>query len=65
MDKEKEDMFKKIIEQNIQIWDMEVELDKLLKEKEKESHLTIVPLTTVLISVATTLGASTTASTPA
>lgn len=52
-------MFKIIIEQNSQIEDMEVEMEIFLKEKEKSSQLAIVPLTTVPISVATTIGSST------
>lgn len=57
--KEKEDMFKIIIEQNGQIKDMEVEMERLLKEKEKFSQLAIVPLTTVPILVATIARVST------
>lgn len=64
IEKEKENMFMIIIEQNNDIRDMEVKLEKLLKEKEQTSQLAIVPLTTVPIAVATTLGASTSTSEP-
>jgi len=37
VEKRKEDMFKIIVEQNVQIRDMEVELEKFLKEKEQSS----------------------------
>lgn len=59
LEKKKEGMFKIIIEQNIQIREMEVELEKLLKEKEKSSKLAIFPLTTMLISVVGTTEDST------
>lgn len=64
MEKQKEDIFQIVIEQNSQIRDMEIELEKLLKEKEKTTQLAIVPLIIVPISMITTLGASTSTSTP-
>lgn len=65
LEKEKENMFKIIIEQGSQIKDMEVEMEKLLQEKEWLSHLAIVPLTTVPISLSTTAWASTSIAAPA
>jgi len=59
LEKQKEDMFKISIEQNSRIKDMEVEKEKLLKEKEHSSQLAIVPLTAIPILVATIVGAST------
>ena len=47
-------MFKIIVLKNSQIRDMEVEMEKFLKEKEQTSQLAIVPLTTVHILLATT-----------
>ena len=57
-------MFRIIIEQNTQIRDMEVELEKLLQEKEQATQLAIAPLTSVPIAVATILGASTSTQEP-
>lgn len=43
---------------------MEVQLEKLLKEKERAIQLAIVPLTKITISVTITPGASTSTSAP-
>jgi hypothetical protein len=53
----KEEMLKLIMEQNAHIKEMEVELDKLVKEKEKNVPMEIIPLDAVPItgtSIATT-----------
>ena len=42
LEKQNKDMLKIIMEQNIQIKDMEMEMEKLLKEKEKSSQLPTV-----------------------
>jgi glucosamine 6-phosphate synthetase-like amidotransferase/phosphosugar isomerase protein len=51
----KEEMLKMIMEQNAQIREMEVEMDKLIKEKEHSVHMDIIPLEAIpLIGVWTT-----------
>ena len=50
-------MFRIVIEIDNMIRGMEVELEKLLKEKEQVAQLAIVPLTIVPILVTTTPGA--------
>jgi diacylglycerol kinase family enzyme len=41
---QKEEMLKLIMEQNTQIKEMEVELDKIVKEKEKNVPMEVIPL---------------------
>jgi hypothetical protein len=52
---EKDEMFKLIMEQNAQLKEMEVELEKLLKEKEQSKPMEVIPLSAVpLAGVSTT-----------
>jgi hypothetical protein len=55
----KEEMLKLIMEQNAQIKEMEVELEKLVKEKEQSVPMTVIPLQAVPIT-----GVSTVSTTP-
>jgi hypothetical protein len=58
---QKEEMLKLIMEQNAQIKEMEAELDKLVKEKEKNVPMAVIPLNAVPITgVSTTMTTSTT-----
>jgi hypothetical protein len=51
----KEEMLKLIMEQNAQIKEMEVELDKLVKEKEQSVQIVVIPMDAIpLIGVITT-----------
>lgn len=63
IEKKKEGMFRIVIKLNSQIRDMEIELEKILKEKEHAEQLDIVPLTAVPIALAITTGASASTST--
>jgi len=57
----KEEMLKLIMEKNDQIKEMEAELDKLFKEKEKNVPMVAIPLNAVPITgVSTTTTTSTT-----
>jgi hypothetical protein len=57
----KEEMLKLIMEQNAQIKEMEAELDRLVKEKEKNVPMNFIPLSVVpLTGINTTLTTSTT-----
>jgi len=47
---QKADMLKLIIEKNIRIRQMEVEMEKMIKEKEESQNIAIVPLDAILIS---------------
>jgi hypothetical protein len=52
---QKEEILKLIMEQNAQIREMEAKMDMLIKEKEKNAQLSIVPLDVVpLIKIITT-----------
>jgi hypothetical protein len=52
---EKDEMLKLIMEQNAQLKEMEVELEKLLKEKEQSKPMEVITLSAVpLIGVSTT-----------
>ena len=57
----KEDVMKLIIEQNIQIRKMEVEMEKLIKEKEDSLKMAIAPLDSLPISQLPSTGATTVA----
>jgi hypothetical protein len=55
----KEEMLKLIMEQNAQIREMEAEMDKLIKEKEKNVQLAMIPLEAVpLKGIGTTEGST-------
>ena len=41
---QKEEMLKLIMEKNVQIKEMEVELEKLVKEKEQNGPMDVIPL---------------------
>jgi len=56
---QKADMMKLIIDQNIQIKQMEVELEKLIKEKEDILKMAIVPLDVVPLSQLPSTGETT------
>jgi hypothetical protein len=57
----KEEMLKLIMEQNAQIKEMEVELEKLVKEKEKNVPMEVIPLNAIpLIGISTTTTTTTT-----
>jgi predicted DNA-binding ArsR family transcriptional regulator len=56
----KEEMLKLIMEQNEQIKEMEVELEKLVKEKEQSLHMVVISLDAVpLIGISTTVATTT------
>lgn len=68
LEKEKESMFKIIIEQNLQIKKMEMELENLLKEKEQQANVSatipiatnsLVGTSTTRTSIATTIAVET------
>lgn len=51
MEKENENRFKIIVEQNLQIQKMEIELETLLKEKEQHTNiLAVIPIATTSIT---------------
>lgn len=52
----KEEIFKLIIEKNLQIKTTEEKIEKLLKEKEKFTQLAIAPITTIPIIVSRMAG---------
>ena len=68
-----QDMLKLIMDQNAQIRNMEAELEKLVKEKEHNAQLALVPLEAIPITTipqtrvvsSTTRGGSTSTTTPA
>ena len=47
---EKDEMLKLIMEQNAQLKEMEVEMDKLVKEKEHLRPMEVIPLSAVPLS---------------
>jgi hypothetical protein len=47
---EKDEMLKLIMEQNAQLKEMEVEMEKLVKVKEKSKHMEVIPLSAVPLS---------------
>lgn len=55
LEKEKEDMFRIIIEKSGHINEMDIEMEKLLKKREQSTQLESIPLTTV--PIASTLAA--------
>ena len=58
---EKEEMLKLIMEQNAQIKEMEAELERLVKEKECETPMEVIPLSAFpLIGVSTVTTSTTT-----
>jgi hypothetical protein len=58
-------MFKLIMEQNAQLKEMEVELEKLVKEKEQSKPMEVIPLSAVpLTGVSTTSVAKIPSATP-
>ena len=61
LENEKEDMFRILIEQSGQIKAMEVEMEKLLKEREQSTQLAAIPLTAVPITSTSTARPSTSA----
>ena len=58
-------MLKFTMEQNIQIRNMETEMDKLIKEKEQNAQLAMVPLDAVPLTTIPTTGTSTSTTPPA
>jgi ParB-like chromosome segregation protein Spo0J len=60
----KEEMLKLIMEQNAQIKEMEVELDKLVKEKEQSVPMTVIPLQAVPLTGVSTTSTTTTTEIP-
>jgi hypothetical protein len=65
IESQKEEMLKLIMEKNAQIGEMEAEMDKMIKEKEKNSQLAIVPLDVVPLTEIRIVEVSTSTSTPA
>jgi hypothetical protein len=63
---EKEELLKLIMQQNAQIKEMEVELERLLKEKEQSTPMEVIPLSAVPLAgvSTTTLPTTTTAKIP-
>jgi hypothetical protein len=62
---EKDEMLKLIMEQNAQLKEMEVELEKLVKEKKQSKPMEVIPLSAVpLIGVSTTSVAEIPSTTP-
>jgi hypothetical protein len=62
---EKDEMLKLIMEQNAQLKEMEAELERLVKEKEKSTPMEVIPLSEFpLIGVSTTSVAKTPSATP-
>jgi hypothetical protein len=61
----KEEMLKLIMEQNAQIKEMEVELEKLIKEKEQNVPMAVIPLNVVPIIGISTTTTTTTSKMPA
>ena len=60
---QKEEMLKLIMEENTQIKEMEVELERLVKEKEQTKPMEVIPLSVVPLIGFSTMTASTTATT--
>ena len=60
----KEEMLKLIMEKNAQIKEMEVELEKLVKEKEKSVPMTVIPLQEVPITRFSTVSTTPTTEIP-
>jgi hypothetical protein len=60
----KEEMLKLIMEQNAQIREMEAEMDKMIKEKEKNVQLAMIPLDAVPLTGIKTTEVSTSATIP-
>jgi hypothetical protein len=60
---EKEEMLKLIMEQNAQIKEMEAELERLVKEKEHETPMEVIPLSAVPLTGVSTTTTSTTTTT--
>jgi translation initiation factor IF-2 len=55
MEGEKDEMLRLIMEQNAQLKEMEVEMERLLKEKEQSKPMEVIPLSAVpLTGVSTT-----------
>jgi hypothetical protein len=61
---QKEEMLKLIMDQNAHIREMEAEMDKLIKEKEMNAQLAMVPLDAVPLTGIRTTKVSTSTSTP-
>ena len=60
---EKHEMLRLIMEQNAQLKEMEVELERLVKEKEQSKPMEVIPLSTVpltRVSIASVVKTSTT-----
>jgi DNA repair exonuclease SbcCD ATPase subunit len=51
---EKDEMLKLLMEQNAQLKEMEAEMERLLKEKEQMKPMEVIPLSSILISGAST-----------
>jgi len=60
----KEEMLKLIMEQNVQIKEMEVELEKIVKEKEQTSPIIVIPHDAVPLTGINTTTTSTTIELP-
>jgi hypothetical protein len=60
---EKEEILKLIMDQNAQIKEIEAELERLVKEKEHETPMEVIPLSAVPLAEVSTTKASTTTTT--
>jgi hypothetical protein len=60
---EKEELLKLIMQQNAQLREMEIELEKLLKEKEQMTPMEVIPLSAVPIAEVSTTAVPTTTTT--